>query len=174
MRLKGKRVAILTENYYEDLELWYPYYRLIEEGTEVKLIGSGKSETYKGKNGYPARVDYGIEAVRAQDFDGVIVPGGYAPDHFRRHPPMIQFIRDIHDQGKLVAAICHAPWALISAGILRGRTVTCFYAIKDDVVNAGAHYVDREVVRDGQIVTSRQPGDLPAFCRTIIEALEER
>ena len=114
-----------------------------------------------------------IYTCRATAFDAVIVPGGYCPDYLRRYPSVLKFVRDAHDRGEVIAAICHAPWVLVSAGLLKGRTVTCFRSIKDDVVNAGARYVDREVVRDGNIITSRFPDDLPAFCREIITALEE-
>jgi protease I len=109
--------------------------------------------------------------VRGAEFDAVIIPGGYAPDHMRRHEKMIELVKDAGKSGKVVAAICHGGWMLASADLVRDRKVTCFFAIRDDLVNAGASYVDREVVRDGNLVTSRKPDDLPAFCRTIIEAL---
>ena len=173
MSLRGKRVAILVEDLYQDQEVWYPYYRLKEAGVEVVLVGTGKKE-YKGKYGYPAAPETTIEQVSAAAFDGVIVPGGYAPDLLRRYPAVIRFVSEAHRQGKVIGAICHAGWVLCSAGVFRGKTATCFSAIKDDIVNAGATYVDREVVRDGNLITSRQPDDLPAFVRTILEALGER
>jgi protease I len=172
MSLTGKRIAILAENNYQDLELWYPLLRLREEGAEVKVIGTGSAETYTSKYGYPVKVDAAAHQVKAADFDAIIVPGGYAPDLLRRYEAILTLVREAHQQGKVVAAICHAGWVLISAGILKGRQVTCVSAIKDDVINAGATYVDQEVVQDGNIITSRMPGDLPAFCRTIIAALE--
>ena len=172
MTLQGKRVAILVEDLYQDQEVWYPYYRLKEAGVEVVFVGTGKHE-YKGKYGYPLTPHTTVDRASAKEFDGVIVPGGYAPDILRRFPKVIQVVREAHQQGKVIGAICHAGWVLCSAGIVRGKTVTCFSAIKDDLVNAGARYVDREVVRDGNLVTSRKPDDLPAFMRTILEALAE-
>ncbi len=168
--LRGKRVALLVENIYEDLEFWYPYYRLKEAGAEVVVVGSG-AETYQSKHGYPAKADTSADKVSAAEFDAVVIPGGYAPDHMRRHPAMVKLVREAVEQGKVVAAICHAGWMLASAGVLRGRTVTGFFSIKDDLINAGANYVDKEVVRDGNIITSRFPADLPAFMREIIAAL---
>lgn len=172
--LEGVRVAILAETLYEDLELWYPYYRLREEGADVFVVGSGSAETYQSKHGYPVTVDAEAETVTANQFDAVVIPGGYSPDHMRRHPSMVKLVRDAVEQGKIVGAICHAGWMLASANALRGRTATGFRSIKDDMVNAGANWVDREVVRDGNLVTSRSPADLPAFMRTIIAALRER
>src|SRR5882724_11171798 len=170
--LVGMRIAILAETLYEDLELWYPYYRLREAGADVFVVGSGSSETYQSKHGYPVTVD--ADTVTASQFDCVIIPGGYSPDHMRRHPGMVKLVREAHEQGKVVAAICHAGWMLCSANIVRGKTATSYRSIKDDMVNAGANWVDREVVRDGTLVTSRSPADLPAFMRTIIAALRER
>jgi len=172
MRLTGKRVAILAENNYQELELWYPLLRMREEGAEVKVIGTGSAQTYTSKHGYPVTVDAAADEMSAADFDAVIVPGGYAPDLLRRYDSVLKLVQEAHQQGKVVAAICHAGWVLISAGILKGRKATCVSAIKDDVINAGATYVDQEVVQDGNIITSRVPTDLPAFCRTIIAALE--
>jgi protease I len=171
MKLTGKRVAILAENMYQEMELWVPYYRLKEEGAEVKVVGAGGARSYTSKHGYPVSVDLQAESVSAVEFDAVIVPGGYAPDMMRRHEAMVRLVREAAQQGKVVAAICHAGWMLASAGILRGRKATSFFAIKDDVVNAGADWVDQEVVVDGNLVTSRKPDDLPAFCREIVRAL---
>lgn len=172
MGLIGKRVAILAEDNYQELELWYPLLRLQEAGAEVMVIGTGSAGTYTSKHGYPVTVDAVADEVKAADFDAIIVPGGYAPDLLRRYEAILKLVREAHQQGKVIAAICHAPWVLISAGILKGRKVTCVSAIKDDVINAGATYLDQEVVQDGNIITSRMPTDLPAFCRTIIAALE--
>lgn len=174
MKLQGKRIAVLAEDIYEDLELWYPLLRMKEEGAEVKVVGTGSAKQYTGKHGLPVQVDLSADQVRADDFDAVIIPGGYAPDRMRRYESVLKFVREAFEKGKVVASICHGPWVLISAGILKGRTATCFFAIKDDVVNAGANYVDQEVVRDGNLITSRMPADLPAFCREIIKALSEK
>ena len=173
MTLERRRVAILVEDLYQDQEVWYPYYRLTEAGVTVSAIGTGKAE-YKSKFGYPIRSDASVGRVFAKDFDAVIVPGGYAPDILRRFPAVIKLIKEMDRQGKVIGAICHAGWVLCSADVLRGKRATCFSAIKDDVVNAGASFVDREVVRDGNLITSRKPDDLPAFMRTILGALSER
>jgi len=172
MSLEGKRVAVLAEESYQELELWYPLLRLREAGAEVKVIGTGSARTYGSKHGYPVTVDAAADEVSADDFDAVVIPGGYAPDRMRRYPALLDFVREMDAQGKVVAAICHAGWVLVSAGILKGRRATCFFAIKDDLVNAGATYLDQPVVRDGNLITSRVPDDLPAFCQAIIEALE--
>ena len=171
MELSGKKVAVLAEEYYENLELWYPVLRLREAGAQVTIVGPKAGETYKSKEGYPAKADISMEDARASDFDAVIVPGGYAPDRMRRHQAMLRFVRETFEQGKIVAAICHAAWVPIAAGIVRGRTMTCVSAVKDDVINAGAQYVDKEVVVDGNLISSRTPPDLPAFCREIVKAL---
>lgn len=170
MPLSGKSVAILVEDLYQDQEVWYPYFRLKEAGAEVLVVGTNKKD-YKSKHGYPITANVTIDKVSANQFDGVIIPGGYAPDILRRYPDVLKFVTDLHAQGKLIAAICHAGWVLCSAGILKGKTATCFFAIKDDLINAGATYVDREVVRDGNLVTSRKPEDLPAFLKTILDVL---
>jgi protease I len=170
MELNGKHVAVLAEDLYEDLELWYPVHRFREAGAKVTVVGGG-ARVYSSKHGYPVTPDATAEKVNAADFDAVIIPGGYAPDRMRRHKAMVDLVRDVFARGKVVAAICHGGWMLVSADVLRGRKATCFFAIKDDLINAGALYEDREVVRDGNLVTSRKPEDLPAFCRTILQAL---
>ncbi|OGQ23611.1 MAG: protease [Deltaproteobacteria bacterium RIFCSPLOWO2_02_FULL_44_10] len=169
-----KKIALLLENYFEDVEVLYPYYRLQEEGHEVLLIGPKSKTEYKGKYGYPLISHKGIDEVANKDFDGVMIPGGYAPDHIRRTPAMIDFVRSMNDAGKMIAGICHAGWVMISAECVKGKKVTSFSAIKDDMVNAGGLWIDQEVVRDTNIITSRKPADLPAFCRTIISALKEQ
>jgi protease I len=173
VRLKGKKVVLLAENLYQDLELWVPYYRLKEEGAEVTVVGSGSSQTYAGKYGYPIEVEKEAKEIDMDKYHGVVIPGGYAPDVMRRYPEMVRIVREADQKKRVIAAICHAGWMLVSAGILKGRRVTGFFAIKDDLVNAGANYVDEEVVRDGNLVTSRKPDDLPAFCREMIEALSK-
>lgn len=170
MTLQGKRIAILVEDMYEDLELWYPYYRLQEAGAVVDLLGP-KAAVYESKHGYPAKAEIAAEAADPARYDGVIVPGGYAPDRLRRYPAVLNLVRAVWDNGGLVAAICHAGWVPISAGVIEGRTATCVSAIKDDLVNAGATYVDQAVVVDGSLVTSRTPADLPVFLPAIIKVL---
>jgi protease I len=172
MSLEGKRIAVLAEDLYQELELWYPVLRLREAGADVVMVGTGSSETYTGKHGYPVTVHTSADKVQPSDLQGLIIPGGYAPDRLRRYPAVNTLARELFLEGKVVASICHGAWVLVSANVLRGRTITCFSGIKDDVINAGANYVDREVVRDGNLITSREPDDLPAFCREIIAALE--
>jgi len=174
MELKGKRVAVLAEELYQELELWYPPLRLREAGAEVLVVGTGSAETHSSKHGYPVAVDAAEDTVGADDFDAVTVPGGYAPDRMRRYPALVDFVREMDRQRKVVAAVCHAGWVLASADILRGRVATCFSAIKDDIVNAGAVCLDPAVVRDGNLITSLVPDDLPVFCRTITEALSQQ
>ncbi|AEB08143.1 type 1 glutamine amidotransferase domain-containing protein [Desulfobacca acetoxidans] len=171
MRLQGKKVAMLAENLYQELEIWYPLLRLQEEGATVVVVGSGSAGEHTSKLGYPVKVDLFADQVKADDFDGVIIPGGYAPDIMRRYPSMVKLVRDMGEQGKLVAAICHGGWMLASANIVAGKKLTAFFAIKDDLVHAGAHFYDAAVVVDGNLITSRKPEDLPAFCREIIAAL---
>ena len=174
MQLKGKRVAILAENLYQEMELWVPYYRLKEEGAEVQVVGTGGAKSYTSKHGYPVNVDVQAEQVTAVEYDAVVIPGGFAPDLMRRSAAMVKLVREAFQQGKVVAAICHAGWMPVSAGILQGKRATSFFSIKDDLVNAGATWVDDEVVVDGNLVTSRMPGDLPAFCREIVKALAKK
>jgi protease I len=172
MELTGKRVALLVENLYEDLELWYPLLRLREAGAEVTTVGSGAT-SYTSKHGYPAQADTSADHVSAADFDAVVIPGGYAPDYMRRSQAMVDFVREAVQQGKIVAAICHAGWILASANVIRGKRVTGFFSIKDDLTNAGGIYQDKAVVHEGNLITSRMPTDLPAFCSTIIQAMAE-
>lgn len=171
MSLTGKRVAVLTENDYHVLELWYPLLRMQEAGADVKVVGPGASDTYLSGRGYPVKVDVKSADAKIDDFDAVIVPGGFAPDRMRVDEDLVRLVREANEQNKVVAAICHAGWVLASADVVRGKTVTCTPNIKDDMVNAGAEYVDEEVVVDGNLVTSRNPFDLPAFCREIIKAM---
>ena len=171
MVLTGKKVIILVETLYNELEFWYPYYRLREEGVEVCVVGPEAGGEYRSKDGIAARADKGMNDIKAAEFAGIIIPGGYAPDHMRRHPAMVKMVRDLHAAGKVVAAICHAGWMLASADIIKGKTVTGFFSIKDDLVHAGAKFVDQEVVTDGNLVTSRKPDDLPAFMKVILQKL---
>lgn len=159
MSLKNKRIAILVEDLYEDLELWYPALRFREAGADVSVIGPHKRE-YKSKHGYPVSADASMGEVRGDQFDALIVPGGYAPDRMRRFDTMVDLVVQAHQAGNIVAAICHGAWMLASAHIVKDRTATCYFAIRDDLTNAGAIYVDKEVVRDGNLITSRMPSDL--------------
>ena len=172
MSLKDKKVIILIEEMFNVFEFWYPYYRLKEEGVEVTVVGSGSAEVYTGKPGTQAKADVSADQVSAEEFDGIIIPGGYAPDMMRRYPAMINLVKDIFNANKPVAAICHAGWMLVSAGILSGKRATSFFAIKDDLINAGAQWVDQEVVVDGNLITSRVPDDLPAFMKAVINMLQ--
>jgi len=171
MELEGKKVVIPVEDMFNTHEFWYPYYRLQEAGCQVVVMGSGSAQTYVGKPCTEVTVDVNADQVSASDFDGIVIPGGYAPDKMRRFPKMVKIVKDLHETGKVVAAICHAGWMLASAEILQGKSVTSVSAIKDDLVHAGANWVDQEVVIDGNLITSRTPDDLPAFMRAIIQAL---
>ena len=170
MNLADAQIAVLAENMYQELELWYPLLRLREEGCNVVVVGPAE-QTYASKLGYPVKPDLAIGNVDPAAFDAVVIPGGFAPENMRRHRPMIDFVRKVHDQGSLVAAICHAGWILASAEIARDRNVTCVALIKDDVIHAGGKYVDQAVVRDGNIITSRLPSDLLVFCKEILSYL---
>jgi len=170
--LKGKIVAILAEQDFEDSELTEPLKAMKEAGAQVFVVGSGSQTSYKGKRGKASiKVDIDADKVRAEDFDAIIIPGGYAPDKMRLHQPMIDLVKRAHDLGKVVAAICHGPQLLISADVVRGRRVTSWPSVAVDLRNAGANWVDEPVVRDGNLITSRKPSDLPVFNRAIIQAL---
>lgn len=171
MSISDKHIAILAEDDYQELELHYPRLRLIEAGARVSVLGAGKDSYHSGK-GYAVKADADVSDARADDFDAVVIPGGMAPDKMRRHRAMVDFVRALHDAGKPVAWICHAGWMAVSADIVRGRRATSFASIRDDMVNAGAEWVDEEVVVDGNLISSRVPDDLPAFCKAILAALE--
>jgi protease I len=173
VELQGVRAAVLVEQQYQEMEVWYPVYRLREAGCKVTLVGPEAGKSYPSKLGYPAVSDKAAKDVSAEDFDVLVVPGGFAPDFIRRTEAMIKLTSDMAEQGKVVAAICHGPWVLCSTQALKNRKATCFFAIKDDVINAGARYQDAEVVRDGNIITSRKPDDLPAFVVEIMKAAKE-
>ncbi|MFO8034102.1 MAG: type 1 glutamine amidotransferase domain-containing protein [Candidatus Bipolaricaulota bacterium] len=170
MKLNGKRVAVLVSDMYQELEYWYPYYRMKEEGAEVVGVGPEAAQ-YKSKLGYPAKADLAARSARAEEFDAVIIPGGYAPDIMRRSAELVDFVRKMAQSGKVVASICHGPWVLCSAKVVTGKRVTSFSAIRDDLEHAGATWVDEPVVRDWNLITSRTPDDLPAFVREIVAAL---
>lgn len=173
MNLSDIRVCVLVEQQYQEMEVWYPVYRLREAGCKVTLVGPEAGQTYPSKLGYPAKSDKAAKDVRADDFDVIVIPGGFAPDFLRRHEAVVRLVSDMAEQGKVVAAICHGPWVLCSTQALKGKKATCFFAIKDDVSNAGAKYMDAEVVRDGNLITSRKPDDLPAFLQAILQAAKD-
>ena len=163
--VKGKRVAVLVEKFYEDLEFWYPVLRLREAGCDVKIVGPKAGETYASKHGYPAKADTTASEVKARDFDAIVIPGGYSPDHMRRHKAMVDLVTQAARQGKVLAAICHGPWMLCSAKCLKGRKVTGFFAIRDDVENAG---VSGRMPRWSATATSSRaahPMTSPTSCR---------
>jgi protease I len=167
------KVAVLVENKYQVLEVWYPYLRLREEGIKTVLVGTGQ-HLYQSKEGYPAQEELPVKKADPKKFAGVIIPGGFAPDYLRRYVEINRFVKNLFQSDKLVAAICHGGWVLVSAGILQNRKATSFMAIKDDMVNAGVQYMDQEVVVDQNLITSRNPYDLPAFCREIITFLKTK
>ncbi len=171
MHYHGKRAAILIEDMFNDYEFIYPYYRLLEAGCQVQVVGPQSKKSYSGKSGTTASSTLSAEETDAGQFDVLVIPGGYAPDHMRRHKAMVDLVRAMVEKDKVVAAICHAGWMLASADVLQGRKVTSFFAIKDDMVHAGANWTDEEVVVDKKLVTSRTPDDLPAFMRSVLELL---
>ena len=171
MAAEGKKVIVLVEDYYQEMELWYPYYRLIEAGAEPVIVGPVAGKEYHSKLNYPCISQAAAADVNLDDFAGVVIPGGYSPDLMRRNKDMVNIVKNCAENGKVVGAICHAGWMLCSAEILEGKTVTSFFAIKDDLIHAGATWVDKEVVVDGKLITSRTPNDLPIFMKTVVENL---
>lgn len=172
MSLRGKKLLFFAAPLYEDLELWYPKIRLEEEGATTTVAGLG-DKTYQGKRGYPVTVDTDVDRIDASQFDGLVIPGGFAPDQLRRYDRVLQITRDIYLAGKPVAFICHAGWVPISAKILKGKRATSVRAIKDDMENAGVIWEDAPVVVDANLISSRTPADLPAFCKALIAALKQ-
>ena len=170
--LEGKRIAILVEEGFEDSELLESLRAMKDGGARVVIVGSGSKKSYKGKRGSAIiAVDTTADKVKPEDFDAIIVPGGYAPDKMRLYQPMIDLVKKAHNEGKVIAAICHGPQLLISADIVKGHRVTSWSSVAVDLKNAGAIWVDEPVVKDGNIITSRRPFDLPKFNKAIIEAL---
>jgi protease I len=166
-----KTIAAVVDDIYEDLELWYPRLRLEEEGWKVVVAGPAAGRIYAGKHGYPCRSDVAFSDLRAGDFDGLLVPGGFAPDKIRRDARVLGLTREMAGAGKLVAFICHAGWVLISAGILKGKRATSTVGIRDDMVNAGVLWEDSPLVVDGNLVSSRTPADLPLFAKGMVDWL---
>lgn len=170
--LSGKRIAIMVAQQYEDQEAWFPYLHFKSFGASVTVVGEKAGEICPSKHGYPMKVDRSAADVKAADFDCVIVPGGFAPDFMRRSDSMLRFFKDAADAGCIIAAICHGPWMLCTVpGLLKGKKATSFSAIRFDLQNAGAKWVDQECCVDGNIITARKPDDLPAFCNAIVECL---
>ncbi|NEQ19692.1 MAG: DJ-1/PfpI/YhbO family deglycase/protease [Microcoleus sp. SIO2G3] len=167
-----KKVAILIENFVEDAEFQVPYNALKQAGMEVVVLGSRVNETYKGKQGKLSKQPDGTttEAI-ASEFDAVVIPGGMAPDQMRRNPNTVRFVQEAMQQGKLVAAVCHGPQVLIEGDLLKGKQATGFIAIRKDMINAGANYIDEPLVVDGNLITSRQPGDLAIFTTALLSRL---
>ncbi len=171
MSISVKKIGVLVEHHYQDLEVWYPIMRLREAGAKVIVVGTGSAPEYIGKYGYPVKVDKSADKIKAASLDGLVIPGGWAPDRLRMSEPVLNLVRELNRAKKPIACICHGGWVLASAGVLRSRKVTSFVAIRDDMVNAGAKWVDEEVVIDKNLVTSRKPDDLPAFMAKFIELL---
>ena len=173
MELDGRKVAILAEDHYEDPELWYPFYRLKEAGAQVTVVGTGRAQTFSSKHGYPVKADLDAPQAKVEDFDAVVIPGGYSPDKIRTDEGMVSLTRSIHEAGKPVAAICHGPWTLVEADVLKGRTLTSWPSLKTDIRNAGGNWVDEEVHVDEGLVTSRRPDDLKAFCEAFLDVFAQ-
>ncbi len=170
--LKNRKILMFVDHVYEDLELWYPKLRLTEEYADVVVAGPETDELYQGKNGYPCRSDAAITDIDPGEFDALVIPGGFAPDKLRRDPKVLEITKEIHEAEKPLAHVCHAGWVPISAGVMKGFRCTSTPAIKDDLINAGAEWVDKEVVVDRNQISSRNPNDLPAFCREIIAMMK--
>lgn len=168
-----KRAVILIADEHHDLEVWYPILRLREAGWTAVTAGIDSKRDYTGKFGYPIVVDTLIDEVQTKDFDAVIIPGGWAPDYIRRSQVAVEFVSQMARAGKIVAAICHGGWVLVSANVLKGKQATSAPSIKDDLINAGALWLDKDVVFDDNIITSRKPDDLPIFCKTILAVSEK-
>lgn len=172
--LSGRRVVVLAGDDYEDMELQYPKYRLLEAGAQVVVAGLEAGVTCKGKHGYPQKVDATVASLKAADFDGVVVPGGWMPDKLRRYDEVKKLVRDMDQAGRLIASICHGPWIDISAGVVKGARYTSTPGIKDDLVNAGATWLDEATVVDRHHVTARRPDDLPPWSAALVRVLAQQ
>lgn len=171
--MENKKIAVLLAKMHEETEFWYPAIRLREAGVKVVIVGIEAKTVYEGKHGLPAKSEVSFKDVSASDFDGVVIPGGFGPDSLRQSKDCLKFVKDLDEQKKLVAFICHAGWVPISAGIVKGRKATSVAAIKDDMLNAGCKWEDSALVVDRNMVTSRTPDDLPDFMKGVIKWLEE-
>ncbi|WP_416150635.1 type 1 glutamine amidotransferase domain-containing protein [Salipaludibacillus sp. HK11] len=171
MKLKNKKVLTVVEHDFEDSELLYPHYRLQEEGAICHIAGKEADAIYKGKYGVPVTTDYSFEQINIEEYDAILVPGGWAPDKLRRYQEVLDMVRFMHEEKRVIGQICHAGWVLISADILKGKNVTSTPGIKDDMTNAGAEWHNEEVVVDGPLVSSRRPPDLPAYGKALVDAI---
>lgn len=174
MRLQNKKVIALVDHDFEDLEHWYPVYRLQEEGAVIELAGPEANQIYYGKYGVPTTTDAAFSDVDSNNFDAILVPGGWAPDKLRRYPEVLTLVQEMNEAEKPIGQICHAGWVLISAGILEGKKVTSTPGIKDDMTNAGATWIDEPVVIDRHLVSSRRPPDLPDYAKTFADVLADQ
>lgn len=170
--LENLKILIYVENQFDEAELLYPRYRMVEEGAKVVIAGPKAKETYQGKHGYPCQAEIAFQDVKEGDFAALFIPGGYAPDKIRRHPAALELVQQFHQKGKPIAFICHAGWVPVSAKVLKGVRCTSFFSIKDDLINAGAQWVDEPVVVDRHFISSRNPDDLPYFCPAAIEVIK--
>lgn len=168
------KVLLFIENGFEDLEAMYPFYRLQEAGYDVDVMGPAKNTVYHGKYGYPLAAGVEPGDISIVDYVGIMIPGGQAPDRMRINEQMVDLVKEADKRGLIIGAICHGPQLLIEADIVRHRNLTCYKSILTDVLNAGAIYHDMDVIMDDNLVTSRQPADLPAFCHTFIDFLAAR
>lgn len=164
------KIIVFLENFVEDSEFLYPYLRLKEEGFDVISVAP-ELKMYQGKGGMTFRPDWSFNEIKTIDFDAVIIPGGYAPDLWRRNQDIVEFVKRHHEEGKIIASICHGPWLLISAGIVKGRKVTAFHAIKDDLINAGAIYEGQDWVEDGNLLTATNPTTMLPMIKRLVEKL---
>lgn len=174
VKLKNKNVLTVVDHEFEDSELLYPHYRLQEEGVIAHIAGKEAETVYKGKHGVPVTSDYSFEQINIEEYDALLVPGGWAPDKLRRYDDVLEMVTFMNDQKRVIGQICHAGWVLISADILKGKNVTSTPGIKDDMTNAGSIWHNEEVVVDGHLVSSRRPPDLPAYGRALVEAMSQK
>ena len=172
MRLEGKKIAVLVEDGFEDLEFWVPVMRLREEGAEVVIAGREKGIHFLGKSGLEAFSDSDFKSIDVSKMDGIVIPGGWAPDRLRRFEEVKSLVRDANERGKVIGMICHAGLVGISAGIVRGSKAVGSEGIKDDLINAGSVWVDEPALVDGNLVWGRVVKDIPDFCRKLVETLE--
>jgi protease I len=173
MNIADATIGVLVENQYQEIEFWYPVLRFREAGANVVVIGPSATTTYGSKLGFPVVPEVNAADVNGADLDAVVIPGGFAPESLRRNPEILRIVREVHDSGSVVAAVCHAPWVLVSAGLAKGVKLTSVSIIKDDLVNAGADYSEENVVRDGRFVTARLPNDVGAWITEVMEVLDE-